>query len=85
MCYTISDVHLIMYALCDKKWFEKISEAKKDALFSSIFFQLYLFLAKFYFDMCFDNLIKFCGLHYYYKTQSIWNQPIIYTSNTSML
>jgi hypothetical protein len=44
-----------------------------------------LFLAKTIFDMCFDNFIKFCALHYYYKTQSIWNQPIIYASNTSML
>jgi len=45
-CYITSDVHLIIYALCEKKWLKELEDKKrKDVIFSSIFF-LRFFLAK---------------------------------------
>jgi len=39
MCYTTSDVHVIMCALCEKKRLKELVDQKmKDVLFSLMFF-----------------------------------------------
>jgi hypothetical protein len=60
-CYTPSDVHLIMHALCEKKQLKELMDQKsEDVLFSSMFFPMFLkFWLQSYFDMWFDNLIKY--------------------------
>jgi len=74
-CYT-SHIHLIMCALCENTWLTKLLDLKKkDVLFSSMFFFLWL---KFYFDVCLDHLIKFYASHHYYILETIWYQ-LIYT------
>jgi hypothetical protein len=56
-CYTISDVHLIICALCVKKSLkELVNWKRKYALFFSMFF-----LCIFLFYMCFDHFTKFCA------------------------
>jgi len=49
-----------MCALCEKKWLKELmDQKKKDVLFFSMFFLCFFLGLKRYFDMCFDNLIKF--------------------------
>jgi len=81
-CYTTSDVHFIMCALCEKKWLKELMDPKKkDVLFSSMFFLCFFFWLKKYFDMCFDNLINFYASHHYCIAQSLWYQlDYIFTS-----
>ncbi len=59
-CYTPIDVHLIMCALCEKKMIEKINAPKKEQniIFLNVIPTCFYF-DYFYFDMCFDKLIKF--------------------------
>jgi len=49
--------------ICGPKW--------KDVTFSSLLTQCFFFLAKTYFDMCFDNLIKFYITSLMYGTSHI--------------
>jgi hypothetical protein len=63
-CYIISDVPLIMCALCDKKPLKDLVDKKrKDLIFFLMFFYLFLIF--------FNNWIKFYALHDYYIAQAI--------------
>jgi len=59
-CYITSDVHFIMEALYEKKRFSE--SKKKDVLFSSMFFPMYL---SFWPNFFFDSLIKIDASHHY--------------------
>jgi hypothetical protein len=52
-CYTPSDVHLIMCALCEKKWLKELLHQKRnEILFSSMFFLWVFYFDYFYFFIC---------------------------------
>ncbi len=61
-----------------KETIERINAPKKGRfiIVFKMFFLSILFLLKNYFDMHFDNLIKFYASHHYYIAQAIWYQPI---------
>jgi hypothetical protein len=64
-CYTTSDVHLITFALCEKKRLKELVDKKmKNILFSSMLFLCFFFGLKLIL-MCFDELIKFYASHHY--------------------
>jgi hypothetical protein len=63
-CYTTSDVYIVMYILCKTKQLKELmNQKRKNIIFSSIYV-LTFFLAKKYFDMCFDSLIKLYTSHH---------------------
>ncbi len=66
-CYTTNDVHLIICTLCEEI-IETMNGPKKKMYYSPKFssFCFFKILVKKYFDMCFDNLIKFYASHHYY-------------------
>jgi len=56
-----------MCALCEKKWLKELmDQKKKDVLFFSMFFLCFFLGLKRYFDMCFDNLIKFYASQFFF-------------------
>jgi hypothetical protein len=61
-----------MCAICEKKKMKNlVNRKKRDVIFPSMFFHPFFFLVEKYFDMCFDNLIKFYASHHYYIAQAI--------------
>jgi hypothetical protein len=66
-----------MYVLCETKC-EIINEPIKDKcnIKLNVFFNSITFDLKKYFEMYFDNLIKFYTPHQYYITKAIWYKPI---------
>jgi len=66
-CYTPSDVHLVMCALCEKKWLKELLHQKRNKiLFSSMFFLWFFYFDFFFFFFFFFLVFLFCFFFFFF-------------------